>query len=198
MDEVKDSTLYYDQNATSFIENTLSVDMSDLYQHFLPLLPCRALILDAGCGSGRDSKFFIDSGYRVTAIDACRELAKSTEKLISQPVQVAYFQNFSSDKKFDAIWACASLLHVPSQELPNVFQRFSNLLKSSGVLYCSFKYGTNDIVRNHRLFVNANQERLQTFIQATPLTIQKVWLTNDQRSSRNQEQWLIAILVKGI
>ncbi len=54
---------YYENNAKVFVESTLSVDMQSLYNCFLPLLPERANILDAGCGSGRDTKFFIERGH---------------------------------------------------------------------------------------------------------------------------------------
>jgi len=44
---------YYEINANSYVESTLGVDMHPIYQHFLPLLPQHANILDAGCGSVR-------------------------------------------------------------------------------------------------------------------------------------------------
>ena len=60
---------YYNENADKFYENTVDADMSEQYQQFLKYLNQGAKILDFGCGSGRDSKYFIDNGYKVTAID---------------------------------------------------------------------------------------------------------------------------------
>ncbi|WP_338040958.1 hypothetical protein [Marinomonas algicola] len=75
MDLKANTTLYYNMYAEDFAENTLSVDMSALYQCFLPLIPLQGHILDAGCGSGRDAKYFQSLGYEVSAFDASSELA---------------------------------------------------------------------------------------------------------------------------
>ncbi|MCL1111333.1 class I SAM-dependent methyltransferase [Shewanella schlegeliana] len=187
---------FYNDNADSFINNTLNVDMTSLYQRFLPLLPLNAHILDAGCGSGRDSKYFIDNGYQVTAIDASKALAAAASNLIGQPVTTCLFQEFNSSQPLDAIWACASLLHVPSAELPSVFANLSKQLTHKGHFYCSFKYGTNDVERDGRYFTNADENRVQLFIKNTDLKIAESWLTGDLRPERESEQWLNLILTK--
>jgi len=74
---------YYDDNADSYVKSTLRVDMQPLYERFLPLLPAQAHILDAGCGSGRDAKCFIQNGYQVTAFDASVKIAALAEKVIT-------------------------------------------------------------------------------------------------------------------
>ena len=66
---------YYTENATEFFRETVDVDMTPLYDRFLPLIPAGGHILDAGCGSGRDARYFLDRGYRITAFDASSELA---------------------------------------------------------------------------------------------------------------------------
>ncbi|TOB16037.1 SAM-dependent methyltransferase, partial [Vibrio parahaemolyticus] len=132
---------YYNQHAQEFFDSTVHVEMDSLYREFLPLVQKGGNILDAGCGSGRDSKVFKELGFQVHAIDASAVLAKLAEELIEQPVQIATFQDFESEKRFDAIWACASLLHVPFDELPHSFLNLSKSLKNNGVFYCSFKYG---------------------------------------------------------
>jgi len=196
MADKNSSVTYYDQHAADFIENTLSVDMASLYQRFLPLLEPSTHILDAGCGSGRDSKYFIEQGFKVTAMDASEALVESAARLINQDVEQCYFQNFSTDTTFDAIWACASLLHVDSAELPDVFKKLSGYLASGGLFYCSFKYGSDDVERNGRYFTNADEQRVKLFIADAPLTIQRSWITGDLRQGRNAEQWLNLILVK--
>ena len=47
---------YYDENAAAFCEGTRNADMSEMRGRFLQYLKPGTLILDAGCGSGRDSK----------------------------------------------------------------------------------------------------------------------------------------------
>lgn len=190
------SISFYNDNADEFVSNTISVDMTSLYQKFLPLLPANAHILDAGCGSGRDSKHFINNGFSVTAMDASKALAESASALIDQHVHECLFQDFQSEKQFDAIWACASLLHVPSRELPDLFSHLASQLKPKGLFYCSFKYGNDDVERGGRYFTNADEVRLNTFIVDSGLTVKENWLTGDLRPGRESEQWINVIMKK--
>ena len=187
---------YYDNNAQDFFDGTINVNMASLYDMFIPLLPKKGFILDAGCGSGRDSKAFIKSGFNVHAIDASYELAKLAEQQINQNVDVTTFQEFKTSNHYDAIWACASLLHVPMYELLQVFKNLSKSLKTDGVFYCSFKYGNDQVSRNGREFTNLNESLLEELISTLPLTIKCTWLTSDLRKGREEEKWLNAILIK--
>ena len=65
-----DSTLkYYNQNADQFVQGTLSVDFKQTQDIFRTKLPAGAYILDFGCGSGRDTKYFLENGYQVDTTD---------------------------------------------------------------------------------------------------------------------------------
>ncbi|KRT56604.1 class I SAM-dependent methyltransferase [endosymbiont of Ridgeia piscesae] len=187
---------YYENNAKAFVEATLWVDMQLLYQRFLPLLPERAHILDAGCGSGRDAKSFIERGYQVTAFDASAEIAALAEKEIEQPVQVQRLQDIQYQHQFDGIWACASLLHVPAKELPDVFRRLACALKPNGVIYCSFKYGQGEYEKQGRRFTDMDEAGLRALVaELEVLAINELWVTADRRPGREHELWLNGILV---
>ncbi|KJY68521.1 class I SAM-dependent methyltransferase [Vibrio nigripulchritudo] len=188
---------YYNQNAQEFFDDTINVDMSTLYSEFTPLLPANGLILDAGCGSGRDTKSFLENGFSVHSIDASKELAVLAEHLTKQPVEVTTFQEFESQKQFDGVWACASLLHVPMKELPLAFKKLAASLKSQGVFYCSFKYGREEVIRNGREFTNLDEKLLAQVISNSELIVLKTWCTSDLRKGRESEKWLNAILIKG-
>ncbi len=190
---------FYNQNATPFFNDTVNVDLSALYQEFLPLLAKRAHILDAGCGSGRDTHYFLKQGFQVTAFDASEALVKKASEYTGINVSLNTFENFQckfGTVLFDAIWACASLLHVPSDEITATFNNLAAQLKSGGIFYCSFKYGNNDTERNGRHFTNADESRLSAFINNTGLIIDKTWITSDARPERQNEKWLNAILIK--
>src|SRR5262249_33277025 len=47
------------------------------------------------------------------------------------------------ENRFDAVFANASLFHVPSQELPRVLAELSKTLRARGVLFCSNPRGNN-------------------------------------------------------
>ena len=133
---------YYNENAQSFIANTLYADMSAQYALFLPLLPEGGSILDLGCGSGRDSLFLKKQGYRITAVDGSPALCDHASSLLGQPVECLKFNELNYRAQFDGVWACASLLHLPLPELTKVIERIAISLKPGGILYASFKYGT--------------------------------------------------------
>lgn len=187
---------YYSENAQSFYDATVDINMQALYEQFLPFVPAGGLILDAGCGAGRDSNAFIQQGYKVQAFDASKELTKLATKLINQPVQHALFQTFKSDVKFDAIWACASLLHVPRQELATVLTKLVSLLVDDGVFYCSFKLGSEEVTRNGRVFTNLDEVSFALYVDGLPVKMEKQWRTGDLREGRKSELWLNVILRK--
>jgi SAM-dependent methyltransferase len=72
---------FYEDHADAYISGTVDVDMESLYRPFIQLLPAGGTILDAGCGSGRDARAFLDRGYQVTAIDASAQMVKATTRL---------------------------------------------------------------------------------------------------------------------
>lgn len=116
---------FYEQNSDSFYDSTVSVDAQALYDQFLPLLPDQAHILNAGCGSGRDSLAFLKVDYRVSAFDGSESMAACASGLTGLDVKHSLFLDFNTDETFNAIWACASLLHVPLQELSATFSHLS-------------------------------------------------------------------------
>lgn len=187
---------YYQQQAQLFYQNTVSVDMTPLYRRFLHRVPTGGHIVDAGCGSGRDSRYFSSLGYRVTAFDASTVLVELARAHTGLPVAVCRFEEFFSPTPVDAIWACASLLHVPYAELAAVMAHLAEQLKTGGVFYCSFKYGQGETCREGRHFTNLDEPGLTRLLAGLPLAIAEQWQTGDLRTGREQERWLNALLVK--
>jgi len=158
------SVEYYNQNATAFYERTIHADMSAMHEKFLSLLPSNARILDAGCGVGRDTKHFHDKGHQVTPFDASIKMVKQTEQLVGIQTLHMYFEDLNFSEEFDGIWASASLLHVPYEELRDILISFHKALKSSGVLYVSFKYGDSYRHADHRHFYDMNEQLIQPYL----------------------------------
>jgi len=168
--------------------------MSVLYAEFLPHVTEHGHILDAGCGSARDAAYFKQQGFTVSAFDASPELAKLASSYLQQPVAVKAFQELNSINKYDGIWCCASLLHVPKAELPQVFLNLQNALKPNGVLYVSFKYGESERVHNGREFTDLNENALTHLLSHTQLKAIKQWQSVDKRPERESEVWLNALI----
>jgi SAM-dependent methyltransferase len=189
--------LYYEQNAKAFADETLAVDMTPLYARFLPLLPPAGHILDAGCGSGRDARAFSAMGYPVAAFDASPTLAELASHHLGTPVEVLRFQEIDWRGRFDGIWACASLLHVPEAELADAVSRLSTALKPAGVLYASFKYGRGERDHNGRRFTDLDESGLAEVVERVGGLIRlDTWTTGDLRPGRESERWLNALLRK--
>ena len=184
---------YYSKHAADFVASTQDADMTSLYQKFLSYLPTAGQLLDCGCGSGRDTKYFAQQGYKVTAIDATPELCRKAKELTGQDIICMTFDKINWDRRFDGIWACASLLHLPKQELPSIFNKLTAALKPGGHLYCSFKYGDFEGERNGRYFSDLTEKTLDIAICASRLIIIEQWKTEDVRPNRN-EIWLNTIL----
>ena len=189
------TTRYYTENALTFFADTVAVAMAPLYARFLPHIPPGGHILDAGCGSGRDTLAFLQKGYRVTAFDASPSLADLAERHTGQPVQVLRFQDLEWDREFDGIWACASLLHVPTADLPDALGRLALALRPRGILYASFKHGRGERTHQGRRFTDLDEAGLQALLGQVPgLTELETWITEDLRPARAAERWLNTLL----
>ena len=112
---------YYNSNAAVFSENTKNVDFSEVQQIFTNQLSPDASILDFGCGSGRDTRYFIDHGYHVTATDGSEMICKMATKYTGIQVKQMLFEELDDRNQYDGIWACASILHLSREELPLTF-----------------------------------------------------------------------------
>lgn len=190
------SVNYYNQQAATYYSATVDVDMQPVYQRFLPYLPEGGHILDAGCGSGRDAKKFMDLGFKVTAFDASKELVNLAKQHSGLAIKHSTFIDFSTATPVNGIWACASLLHLPLSELAATLNHLAKFLVEGGAFYCSFKYGQNEISRDGRHFTNLDETQLEQLIKNLPLTLAEYWISGDLRPGREQEAWLNAVLIK--
>lgn len=195
---MKNSTLnYYNTNANSFVSSTLSVDFSQTQDKFLQLLPPTASILDFGCGSGRDTKYFLDAGMQVDATDGSEELCRLASEYTGIPVRQMLFEELDTKAQYDGIWACSSILHLPKESLKDVLKKMIAALKEHGIIYTSFKYGTFEGERNGRFFTDFTEETFRKFVaDVDGIRIEEMWITGDVRPGRGDERWLNLILRK--
>ena len=170
MQEYMKKTLdYYEANAQDY-KNQWTDDFLANYDFtipdiFLSYLPNKASILDLGCGTGRDSKYFLEHSYKVTAVDGSKEFCKMASKFLNMPVRELNFLDMDYSNEFDGVFACASLLHLETKDLINVLELIHKSLKNNGILYCSFKLGNNiRIDEKNRLYNDMTVEKLNTIL----------------------------------
>ncbi len=193
-----DTTIeYYNKNAYRFVQGTFSVDFTETQERYLSKLKEGAYILDFGCGSGRDTKYFLSKGYRVDATDGSEELCRMAGKNTGLAVRQMFFSELDAHERYDGIWACASVLHLPKDELKSVLKKMAAATKKNGVIYISFKYGEFVGLRNGRYFTDFTWETFKDYMQdMRNLQIEEYWITGDVRPGRGDEKWLNLILRK--
>lgn len=143
---------YYNRNAKVYSEQTLIGKLQENYDKFLKHVQKNAYILDFGCGSGGDSKYFLDNGYKVKAIDGSVEMCKLASKYINQEVNCMKFEELNHIDIYDGIWACSSILHVEKDKLLYILTKMINALKVNGIIYTSFKIGTGYEIKEGKYY----------------------------------------------
>ena len=193
-----DKTLkYYNENAQSFASGTVSVKFTEVQDKFLEKLNPDAYILDFGCGAGRDTKYFLSRGYQVDAVDGSEQLCRIASEYTGIKVRQMLFQELDEKEKYDGIWACASILHLPKKQLREVLKNMYAALKSKGWIYTSLKYGEFEGERNGRYFTDFTTDTFKDFIHDMHgLKIEEQWITGDVRPGRGEEKWLNLLLQK--
>ena len=186
---------YYDNNAESFARGTVDIEFTNIQDIFLSGLKEGASILDFGCGSGRDTRYFLQKGYQVSTIDGSAELCRIAEENTGIAVIQMDFRDFDEYDQYDGIWACSSILHLPMSELKGVLNHMEQALHRGGIIYTSFKYGDFSGMRDGRFFTDFTEDSLREFLsEVKELTVEKLWITNDVRPGRRDEKWLNLIL----
>ena len=191
------STEFYERNADAFYGDTVTTDMAPIYERFLPHVRPGGRILDAGCGSGRDTLAFLRRGYQVDAFDGSSEMARRASALTGIEVRQLTFESLLDTplpEKYDGIWCCASLLHVERDVLPPVMGALHRALAPDGLLYVSFKHGDTDRVKDGRRFTDLTEQGLERILAAIGgCELVDRWVTDDQRPGRS-DRWLNAII----
>ena len=186
---------FYNKNAENYCSKTIGIDLTQIYEKFLKYIPKQGAILDLGCGSGRDSLNFLNNGFDVTSMDASIEMVKLSSKLINQKTIHRKIEDIDFKDKFDGIWACASLLHINKNATVDVYNKLLSALKIEGILYASYKYGTNTIVKEGRYFNNYDENSFSEMIKnIKSLELIEFWTTLDLRQEGNNQKWLNILL----
>ena len=100
-------------------------------------------------------------------------------ELLGQEVWQMRFDEIAFDEEFDGIWACASLLHVPEEDLPGVLGKLHKALKKNGKLYVSFKYGEGMTKRGERMFCDFTEKSLPKVLTDAGFSVLEIGITSD-------------------
>lgn len=174
---------YYNENCNEYNKLWGNIEF-DIPLKFLSYLKKDSYILDLGCGVGRDSKYFIDNGYRVKAIDGSFEMCKIASENIGIEVEQINFLDIDYKDMFDGIFACASLLHLDNEDLIIVLNKIKNALKEDGILYTCFKYGVLERFEK-RYYNDMTEDKFFDIIKSVDgFKIEKVWITDQYNTDK--------------
>ncbi len=169
---------------------------------FIQELPQNAKILDLGCGTGRDSRWFLEKGFKVIGVDFSSGMLKIAKKnapkakFIQKDIRKVNFP----ENYFDGIWCSFVLLHLKRDEILPLIKRIKKFLRKGGVLFVATKEGKGEIIEPEHL--NEKLKMFETFFQKKELgdlikkadyEILKSTIDTDRKES---EEKIIIILAK--
>lgn len=194
-----DKTLdYYNTHAASYAADSRAIDCRRLGDHFLAMLPHAGRILDFGCGSGRDLKYFRERGYRAEGSDGSDRMCHLASQYTGTKVRRLKFQSLDDIQSFDGIWACSSIMHLNNGTLPYVLNRMSDALVDNGLIYTSFRCGESEgECEDGRYFNEMTEPKFRSVLERVPdLRIIECWCANDPDASHKGVSWFNLVLRK--
>lgn len=134
-----------------------------------------ARVLDFGCGPGVHTKWLLDAGFDVVALDGSAGLAAEAHKRTGLDIRIARFDELEDVAAFDAIWAAHTLHHVPHDGLPDVLQRMVRALKPNGEVFAAVKGGGGEHRdRFDRLYAYHSVSGFTGVLEAAGLVVDRV------------------------
>lgn len=190
---------YYNRNAESYFDRTADVDFSGTYERFLKYIPVGGKIMDLGCGSGRDVKWFCDHRYDACGLDASEELVAQAREHYRVHVEIGKIEEWLAGEPYDGLWCCASLMHLKDAECKQFFENLDHNLKHGGAIYISVKAGiqtgNDEEGRYFRDFQGGDICELVNLCKG--LDIKELWHTEDSLA-RDDFKWLNVIAVRDL
>ncbi len=159
---------HYSASADSFWQGTKDHDVDQNRAALLDELggPAPHVILDLGCGPGRDLAYFSGLGHEAVGIEGAPVMARMARDMTGCEVLQ---QNFLAldlpQARFDGVFANASLFHVPKSALPRVLKELRAALKPRGVLFASNPRGENaEVMQGERFCCFLDYETWRDYV----------------------------------
>lgn len=188
---------FYKKNRNSYFENTKNINMEHIYDSFLKQIPKNGKILDCGCGSGRDSLYFKNKGYKIEAFDSSSELVELAKEYTNIDIKVNTFENYKTNDKFDGLFFMASLVHLKPNEFEQILNKFKKYLNKNGSIYISLKEGGGIGItdeKTNRFFYYWNIEELNKIFTKNKINRQFFKSKDKKQHIVQKEEWINIII----
>lgn len=160
---------FFEEFHHSHLTENAEADKKTFFQYlsrFINKKPNEVELLDAGCGEGKEVKSFLDMGYNASGFDSSLDCVNMAKRNSCAHIVNATFNDFNSNKRFDAIWTRKALQHVAKSGFVGAIQNLVNHLKQNGILFAITKLDNQPIngvgrqlFNENRLFHNFLSER---------------------------------------
>ena len=194
VDESIDPVSYYEANAQGYFDQVIGVDTRGHLKPLLHRLPSGGLVIDAGCGTGRDTKFMRDAKFDVYPFDAAPSLAKLAEAHTGAAVHVHRFNDLKTVAQADGVLAMASLLFLNDDELKWTLGILGNALVPGGYMLVSFKEGRGSHTEGSRIYYNKQVGDMRWMAQAAGAIAVNAWSMADKLG--RAQSWVYFLMQK--
>lgn len=186
---------YYNIAAYDYFLSTHQIDISDLWNK-IDLPNQESIILDIGCGSGRDLRHFGDLGYKAIGIDISFSLIRLAHEYSKRPVAVGDLCYLPFKKSFSVVWAIASLLHIKRRGIKKALSEINRVLMRDSIFIASVKKGNGNSIDNKgRFFTYYQPGEWANLLQKTGFDLVSLEETIEIRNTEAVE-WIVTVAKK--
>lgn len=198
-EEWKRTLDYYRANAARYAAEVASYEMDRSLDDFTGHLSEGDVVLDVGCGSGRDLTALKRRGFAVIGVEIVDELAEIARRSSNSKVVTADLRNMPFNQcSFDGVWASAALLHLPRRELTVALREIGRVLKPAGVFFLSLKEGRGEITDDRgRKFTLFQEEELVSQLKSNGFIVHSIARDPTDLSDVTSKNWISIISKKG-
>ena len=135
----------YDRIAGRYAERWCATRLDAQLERFARLCDPGGRVLDLGCGPGRDIHHLGDLGFHAAGLDRSRGMlgearARGCSRIARGDMRRLPF----ADSVFDGVWWTASMLHLPSGQVPIAVSEVSRVMRPGGALFVGVQAGAGE------------------------------------------------------
>lgn len=140
----------YDVIAETYAARFDGVDLVGHRRRFLGGLPT-PLVLDAGCGAGRDCRLFSADRVDAIGIDLSAGMLAAASSRTRAPLVRGDVRHLPyRPATFGGVWSCAVLVHLTRGEFASALQDWHGALVNDGALFISVRDGVGHEIRHEQ------------------------------------------------